>query len=58
MQYFVTGGLMCFLSSLYGISDGLTNDSKFYLALLGQVHTKLPTDVRFYLVFDEQYIMI
>ena len=40
MQYFVTGGLMCFLSSLYGISDGLTNDSKFYLALLGQVHTK------------------
>ena len=28
---------MCCLSSLYGISDGLTNDSKFYLALLGQV---------------------
>ena len=50
---------MCFLSSLYGISDGLTNDSKFYLALLGQVHTKfVSTDVRFYLVFDEQYIII
>ena len=28
---------MCFLSSLYGISDGLTDESKFYLALLGQV---------------------
>ena len=31
---------MCFLSSLHGISDGLTDDSKFYLALLGQVRTE------------------
>lgn len=46
---------MCFLSSLHGISDGLTDDSKFYLALLGQVCTQIKSDS---LVFDVQNMII
>ena len=48
---------MCFLSSLHGISDGLTDDSKFYLALLGQVRTvshKCTTDQTLFLGLDVQ----
>ncbi len=30
---------MCFLSSLPYLSDGLSNDTKFYLALIGQALT-------------------
>lgn len=33
------GGLLCFLSSLPGLADGLSSDVKFYLALIGQALT-------------------
>ena len=51
---------MCFLSSLHGISDGLTDDSKFYLALLGQVRRvslKFTTDQKLFLGLDVQNII-
>lgn len=56
------GGLLCFLSSLPYVSDGVSSDGKFYLALVGQALTGVacpfiscvPTKVSQHWFSDEQ----
>ena len=56
------GGLLCCLSTLPHLSDGLTNDTKFYLALIGQALTGIacpfiscvPTKISQHWFNDEQ----
>jgi MFS family permease len=57
-----SGGLLCFLSTFPYVSDGLTSDSKFYLALIGQALTGIacpfiscvPTKISQHWFSDEQ----
>ena len=57
-----SGGLMCCLSTLPYLSDDLSNDNKFYLALIGQALTGVacpfiscvPTKISQHWFSDEQ----
>ena len=61
-QVFISGGLLCCLSTLPHLSDGLSSDSKFYLALIGQALTGIacpfiscvPTKISQHWFADEQ----
>jgi len=32
----ISGGFLCFVSSLPKLSDGMSSDAKFYIAVIGQ----------------------